>query len=140
MHTEGLLKSVINSGIGAAFIMLHPSKYAAMLADKIVGKRMKLEYTWRIIDAIHDGSLLETEYELTPIFNLAVPTKVKSVPSEVLHPENLWANKNLYNETLKKLAGLFQKNFKLYADYTVGNDLKLMEEILAAEPQLTQDI
>jgi hypothetical protein len=50
---------------------------------------MKLEYTWRIIDAIHDGSLLETEYELTPIFNLAVPTKVKSVRSEVLHPENL---------------------------------------------------
>ncbi len=51
-----------------------------------------------------------------------------------------WANKNLYNETLKKLAGLFQKNFKLYADYTVGNDLKLMEEILAAGPQLTEDI
>ncbi|CAK9196830.1 unnamed protein product, partial [Sphagnum jensenii] len=145
---------------GAAFIMLHPSKYAAMLADKMkrhgatawlvntgwsggsygVGKRMKLEYTRRIIDAIHDGSLLEAEYELTPIFNLAVPTKVKSVPTEVLHPENLWANKNLYNETLKKLAGLFQKNFKLYADYTVGNDLKLMEEILAAGPQLTQDI
>jgi phosphoenolpyruvate carboxykinase (ATP) len=50
---------------------------------------MKLEYTRRIIDAIHDGSLLEAEYELTPIFNLAVPTKVKSVPTEVLHPENL---------------------------------------------------
>jgi phosphoenolpyruvate carboxykinase (ATP) len=51
-----------------------------------------------------------------------------------------WANKNLYNETLEKLASLFQKKFKLYADYTVGNDLKLMEEILAAGPQLTQDI
>jgi phosphoenolpyruvate carboxykinase (ATP) len=35
MHTEGLLKTVIDSGIGAAFIMLHPSKYAAMLADKM---------------------------------------------------------------------------------------------------------
>jgi ATP-dependent phosphoenolpyruvate carboxykinase len=50
---------------------------------------MKLEYTRRIIDAIHDGSLLEAEYESTPIFNLAVPTKVKSVPTEVLRPENL---------------------------------------------------
>jgi ATP-dependent phosphoenolpyruvate carboxykinase len=32
---EGLLKAVIDSGIGAAFIMLHPSKYAAMLSDKM---------------------------------------------------------------------------------------------------------
>jgi hypothetical protein len=27
MHMEGLLKDVIDGGIGAAFIMLHPSKY-----------------------------------------------------------------------------------------------------------------
>jgi phosphoenolpyruvate carboxykinase (ATP) len=53
-----------------------------------VGRRMKLAYTRRIIDAIHDGSLLEAKYEATPIFNLAVPTEVKGVPSEVLHPEN----------------------------------------------------
>jgi ATP-dependent phosphoenolpyruvate carboxykinase len=32
---EGLLKAVIDGGIGAAFIMLHLSKYAAMLADKM---------------------------------------------------------------------------------------------------------
>jgi phosphoenolpyruvate carboxykinase (ATP) len=49
-----------------------------------VGKRMKIEYTQRIVDTIHDGSLLEAAYELTPIFNLAVPTKVKRVPTELL--------------------------------------------------------
>jgi phosphoenolpyruvate carboxykinase (ATP) len=37
---------------------------------------------------------------------------------------------------LKKLAGLFQKNFEVYADYKVGNDSKLTREILAAGPQL----
>jgi phosphoenolpyruvate carboxykinase (ATP) len=45
---------------------------------------MKIEYTQRIVDTIHDGSLLEAAYELTPIFNLAVPTKVKRVPTELL--------------------------------------------------------
>lgn len=49
---------------------------------------MKLAYTRKIINAIHDGSLLEAEYEKTPIFNLAVPTKVNGIPTEVLHPEN----------------------------------------------------
>ena len=49
---------------------------------------MKLAYTRKIINAIHDGSLLEAEYEKTPIFNLAVPTQVNGIPTEVLHPEN----------------------------------------------------
>ncbi len=49
---------------------------------------MKLTYTRKIINAIHDGSLLEAEYEATPVFNLAVPAKVNGVPTEVLHPEN----------------------------------------------------
>jgi ATP-dependent phosphoenolpyruvate carboxykinase len=67
---------------------------------------MKLEYTRRIIDAIHDGSLLEAEYELTPIFNLAVPTKVKSVPTEVLHPENL----------VSKVLTIFVKSITMQLD------------------------
>lgn len=47
-----------------------------------------------------------------------------------------WSDKKLYNETLKKLAGLFQKNFEVYADYKVGGDSKLTERILAAGPRL----
>lgn len=49
---------------------------------------MKLAHTRKIIDAIHDGTLLEAEYVETPIFNLAVPTQVNGVPSEVLQPQN----------------------------------------------------
>lgn len=49
---------------------------------------MKLAYTRRIIDAIHDGSLLEATYETTPIFNLEVPVQMKGVPKEILRPEN----------------------------------------------------
>jgi len=60
---------------------------------------MKLEYTRKIINAIHDGSLLNAQYEATPIFNLAVPTQVKGVPTEVLHPEN-----SVGDMTLKTMA------------------------------------
>ncbi|KAL3675643.1 hypothetical protein R1sor_025591 [Riccia sorocarpa] len=139
---------------GAAFIMMHPTKYASMLAEKMqrygstawlvntgwaggsygVGSRMKLGYTRAIIDAIHDGSLLEAEYTETPIFRLQVPTAVNGVPAELLHPENSWKDKDAYNGTLKKLAGLFQKNFCNFADYEVGGDSKLMQEILNAGP------
>ncbi|KAG0590263.1 hypothetical protein M758_1G083900 [Ceratodon purpureus] len=141
---------------GAAFIMLHPTKYAAMLAEKMqqhgatawlvntgwtggsygVGTRMKLAHTRKIINAIHDGSLLEAEYVQTPIFNLAVPTEVNGVPSETLQPQNAWSDKKQYNDTLKKLGGLFQKNFEVYADYKVGGDSNLTEKILAAGPRL----
>jgi ATP-dependent phosphoenolpyruvate carboxykinase len=63
---------------------------------------MKIEYTWRIVD----GSLLEAEYELTPIFNLAVPTEVKRVPTELLHPEN----------SVSKVLTLFSKSMKMQLD------------------------
>lgn len=45
-----------------------------------------------------------------------------------------WPDKQYYSETLKKLAGLFQKNFEIYTDYKVGGDAKLTEQILAAGP------
>lgn len=50
---------------------------------------MKLAYTRKIIDAIHDGSLLQEEYSETPIFGLHVPKHVNGVPAEILRPENM---------------------------------------------------
>jgi ATP-dependent phosphoenolpyruvate carboxykinase len=49
---------------------------------------------------------LEAEYELTPIFNLAVPTEVKRVPTELLHPEN----------SVSKVLTLFSKSVKMQLD------------------------
>ncbi|KHG26562.1 Phosphoenolpyruvate carboxykinase [ATP] -like protein [Gossypium arboreum] len=139
---------------GAAFIMLHPTKYAAMLAEKMQkhgatgwlvntgwsggsygsGNRIKLPYTRKIIDAIHSGSLLNATYHKTEVFGLDIPTEIEGVPSEILHPENTWADKKAYKETLLKLAGLFKKNFETFTNYKIGKDNKLTEEILAAGP------
>lgn len=147
-------QATFSACFGAAFIMLHPTKYAAMLAEKMqkhgatawlvntgwsggrygVGNRIKLPYTRKIIDAIHSGSLLNANYKKTEVFGLEIPTEIDGVPSEILDPVNTWKDKTAYNETLLKLAGLFKKNFEVFASYKIGKDNKLTEEILAAGP------
>ncbi|KAE8706323.1 Phosphoenolpyruvate carboxykinase [Hibiscus syriacus] len=80
---------------GAAFLMLHPTRYAAMLAEKMQkhgatgwlvntgwsggssgsGNRIKLPYTRKIIDSIHSGSLSNATYEKTEVFGLEIPQR-----------------------------------------------------------------
>eukprot|EP00494_Astrolonche_serrata_P001863 UN01869 len=101
-----------------------------------VGKRIKLPYTRKIIDAIHSGELLTANYQKTEVFGLEIPTAIEGVPSEILDPINTWTDKAAYKETLLKLAGLFGKNFEVFASYKIGEDSTLTEEILAAGPKV----
>ncbi|KAI4337561.1 hypothetical protein L6164_015959 [Bauhinia variegata] len=147
-------QATFSACFGAAFIMMHPTKYAAMLAEKMQkhgatawlvntgwsggrygsGNRIKLAYTRKIIDAIHSGSLLKAKYTKTEVFGLEIPTEIEGVPSEILDPINTWSDKNAYKDTLLKLATLFKKNFDGFLTNKIGKDLKLTEEILAAGP------
>ncbi|KAG7535613.1 Phosphoenolpyruvate carboxykinase ATP-utilizing [Arabidopsis thaliana x Arabidopsis arenosa] len=147
-------RATFSACFGAAFIMLHPTKYAAMLAEKMQaqgatgwlvntgwsggsygsGSRIKLAYTRKIIDAIHSGSLLNASYRKTDIFGLEIPNEVEGVPSEILEPINAWEDKMAYEDTLLKLAGLFKSNFETFTSHKIGDDGKLTEEILAAGP------
>ena len=134
------------------------------------GSRIKLQYTRKIIDAIHSGSLLNTEYKKTEIFGLEIPTEVDGVPSEILDPVNTvsdpraiylfilsfdmvfsnigvffyrlqWSNKKAYKETLLKLAGLFKKNFETFTNHKIGKgNNNLTEEILAAGPNFWDNV
>ncbi|KAJ0854258.1 putative carboxy-lyase [Helianthus annuus] len=147
-------RATFSACFGAAFIMLHPTRYAAMLATKMEkhgatgwlvntgwsggsygsGSRMKLAYTRKIIDAIHSGSLLSANYKKTEVFGLEIPTEVEGVPSEILDPVNTWSDKKAYKDTLLKLGGLFKNNFEVFVNHKIGKDDKLTEEILAAGP------
>ena len=119
---------------GAPFLPLDPSKYAAMLEEKIaksgakvylvntgwtggaygVGSRMKLRYTRAMVAAALDGSLEKAEFVKDRIFGMGVPTSCPNCPAEVMIPENAWADKKAYEDTAKKLAASFKENFKKY--------------------------
>ncbi len=121
---------------GEAFLMVHPMKYAEILAQKMdehnasaylintgwiagaygVGHRIPLKDNRLSVDAILDGSLDKAEFETLPIFNLQIPKAINGMDSKILNPRNLWADKNAYDQTARKLASLFIENFKLYTD------------------------
>jgi phosphoenolpyruvate carboxykinase (ATP) len=133
---------------GAAFLPLHPAKYAKLLGDKLhgtdikvwlintgwtggsygVGSRMKLSYTRAMITAALTGKLDNVTFETLPVFDLAMPTSCEGVPSEILNPRATWADKNAYDTTASNLAEKFVKNFEKFAAETD-------ESILAAAPK-----
>uniref|UniRef100_A0A2N9IKB3 phosphoenolpyruvate carboxykinase (ATP) n=1 Tax=Fagus sylvatica TaxID=28930 RepID=A0A2N9IKB3_FAGSY len=145
-------QATFSACFGAAFIMLHPTKYAAMLAEKmqkhgatgwlvntgwsamVLGIELSFLTHGKSLTPYTPGSLLNANYKKTEVFGLEIPTEVEGVPSEILDPINTWPDKNAYNGTLLKLAGLFKKNFDTFTNYKIGKDNKLTEEILGAGP------
>ncbi|KAI6026430.1 hypothetical protein PISMIDRAFT_92167 [Pisolithus microcarpus 441] len=133
---DGVLEPIptFSTCYSAPFIVLHPSRYADMLAERMAkynvscwlvntgwtggkfgtGKRCKLSYTRRIVDAIHSGELLDAEYETFGVFGLQIPTKIEGVPRELLNPGLAWADKDAFEREVRKLGSMFQKAFKLY--------------------------
>jgi phosphoenolpyruvate carboxykinase (ATP) len=136
---------------GKAFLPLHPTKYAELLGKKLkdgkvnvwmintgwsggaygVGERIKLAYTRSIITAAMNGDLDKGKFETLPVFNLAMPTAIKDVPTELLNPRNAWKDKDAYDVKANNLAASFVKNFAQYA-------ANANEEIIAAAPKVTQ--
>jgi len=120
---------------GAAFLTLHPTKYAALLGKKLkehgtnaylvntgwsggaygTGSRMKLPTTRACIDGILDGSILDSEFTNHPIFQFEVPKSLPGVAEDVLGVVDTWANKDAYEVTIERLADKFKSNFKKYA-------------------------
>jgi len=140
-------QATFSACFGAPFMMLHPSRYGELLADKIKkhnvkcwlvntgwsggpygkGERMKIKYTRAILDAAINGKLDDVEYEVDPIFNVHIPKSVPNVPQEILRPRNTWDDKAAYDRQAKELAGLFRENFADYED-------KVTREVIESGP------
>ena len=119
---------------GEAFLPLHPTVYAKLLGEKIdthnvnvylvntgwtggaygVGHRMSIKDTRACINGILDGSILESEFDTTITFRFEVPKTLKGVDTHVLNPRNAWDDKEAFDATRDKLAGMFIENFKKY--------------------------
>ena len=129
-------EATFSACFGAAFMVWHPTKYAELLAAKMlehgssawlvntgwsgggygVGSRIKLRYTRAIIDAIHSGELEKAAKTENPVFGFNVPTACPGVPSELLNPRGTWQSSVRYDAAAAKLASLFVENFKTYED------------------------
>ncbi len=131
---------------GEAFLSLHPTKYAQELVKKMeankaeaylvntgwngTGKRISIQDTRGIIDAILDGSIEKAETKVMPIFDLEVPTALPKVDSSILDPRDTYADPKVWEDNAKNLAKLFVENFKKYTDNDKGKAL------VAAGPKL----
>ncbi len=132
-----------SSCFGNAFLMLHPTKYAYELTRKMekynslaylintgwvggpygIGRRIDLVSTRAIIDAIFDGSIENQEFEMLPIFNLAIPKSLHGVDPKILNPRNLWIDANEWDNAARSLAEKFIKNFQNFTDNEHGLSL-----------------
>lgn len=121
---------------GAAFMTLHPTRYAKLLGEKMkqhhtkawlvntgwnggpygVGSRMKIKITRSILDGIFDGSLDHEDYFQDEIMNLAIPNRMTGYDHKVLHPWETWSDRKAYDEQRVKLAKMFVENFKKYTN------------------------
>jgi phosphoenolpyruvate carboxykinase (ATP) len=123
-----------------------PTVYAELLGQKIdehgvkvylvntgwsggsygVGKRMSIQNTRACVNAILSGEILKNDFDILPTFSLLIPQSLEGVDTEVLNPRNTWEDKQAYDDTADKLAGMFIENFKKYLkngntfDYTMA--------------------
>lgn len=121
---------------GAPFLPLPPSYYAGVLEEKIdqfdpglwmintgwtsgphgVGYRIRIPHTRAMLNAALAGDLDEVEYVEDPVFGLMVPVEVPGVPTELLQPRGTWDDASAYDAQATKLAGMFEVNFRQYAE------------------------
>ena len=131
---------------GAAFLSLHPTKYAEELVKKMnkvgakaylvntgwngSGKRISIKDTRGIIDAILDGSIDKAPTKVIPFFDFVVPTELPNVDPKILDPRDTYECACQWEEKAKDLAGRFIKNFAKFTGNEAGKSL------VAAGPKL----
>lgn len=129
-------KATFSACFGEPFMVRPPGRYAEMLGERIkernvnvflvntgwtggpcgTGKRMKLAYTRRMVEAALAGELDNVETSTDPVFGVGIPAHVESVPDDVLIPRNTWEDPTAYDEKAHALARMFAGNFEKYAN------------------------
>ena len=105
---------------GAAFLSLHPTKYAEELVKKMEktgakaylvntgwngsGKRISIKDTRGIIDAILNGSIDKAPTKTIPYFNFLVPTELPGVDPKILDPRDTYDCACKWEEKAKDLS------------------------------------
>ena len=125
-----------SSCFGAAFLTLHPTKYAHVLEKRMnmanaqaylvntgwngSGKRISIKATRAIIDAILDGSIDHEPSQQLPIFDLQIPTQLNGVDPKILDPRATYTDSAQWQDKAEHLANLFVENFEKFTDTQEG--------------------
>ena len=137
-------KTTFSACFGAAFLPLHPTKYASLFGEKMeknqvnvwlvntgwtggpygIGNRMKLKYTRAMISAALEGRLDHVNYRTHSVFGVKIPETCPNVPDEVLSPRTTWEDKNAYDKKARELGAEFVKNFEKYKDFATADILE----------------
>ncbi len=129
-------EATFSACFGAPFLVMHPSRYAELLAEKMKehdvnvwlvntgwigggygeGERIKLKYSRAIVEAIYNGILATAPTKTDPVFGFEMISECPEVPSSVLIPRECWSNSGDYDANARNLADLFIENFRSYQD------------------------
>jgi phosphoenolpyruvate carboxykinase (ATP) len=127
-------QATFSACFGAPFMVLHPYRYAELLAQNIrehkvtcwlvntgwtggpygVGSRMSIGHTRALLNAALTGVLNKSQFETDPFFGVEVPASCPGVPETILRPKNTWKDPKAYDQQATKLAQLFRENFKQF--------------------------
>ena len=123
---------------GAAFMPLHPMKYADMLRQKLkdnpkikvwlvntgwiagpygIGRRIPLGYTRELIRSAIANTLDEHGFQTHQVFGFQVPRECPDIPTKILNPKLMWENMDAYDEQAQKLRDMFDENYRQFAAF-----------------------
>ena len=117
---------------GAAFLSLHPTRYAEELVRKMEasnaraylvntgwngsGNRISIKATRAIINAILNGDMEKATFTTIPFFDLSIPDVLEGVDGNILDPRNTYTDPTEWVRKARSLAALFIENFRKYED------------------------
>ena len=128
-------QATFSACFGAAFMTLHPTRYADLLKKKLdlhgshvflvnsgwsagpygVGSRMSIKTTRACVTAILNGSINDVEFVTDPVFGFAVPKSLPGIDDPtILNPKATWSDPAAYDKMALHLAELYKKNFAKY--------------------------
>ena len=129
------IQSTFSTCFGAPFFPRPPVVYAKLLMKRVQetgasvylvntgwkgggyytgGERFTIETTRAVVHAILRGHVKQAPKVRLPGFNLALPTALPGVQSELLNPSSLWKDKALYHKESLALRQQFIDNFKQF--------------------------
>jgi phosphoenolpyruvate carboxykinase (ATP) len=133
---RGIIEPVpsFSTCFGGTFLMLDPIIYANELTRKMkmhhaeawlvntgwmggpygIGSRIDLHSTRLIINAILDGSIMDCDFTVLPVFNLNIPSSIKGVDENILDPGKVWDSQSKWRVAATDLALKFINNFSKF--------------------------